>query len=174
MAVKEILLLGNPRLYEKSEQVREADLQTAAEVVNDLHDTLLDFRKRYGAGRAIAAPQIGFMKRLIYMFIDQPLVFLNPSLEEMSGEMMEVWDDCMCFPDLLVKVKRHRSCRIRYRNPEWNEQTMNLTGDLSELLQHEYDHLDGILAVNRAVDSRSFALRSQKKHLITGKTSKDS
>jgi len=86
---------------------------------------------------------------------------------------MEVWDDCMCFPDLLVRVKRHRSCRIRYRDLEWNEQTMNLTGDLSELLQHEYDHLDGVLAVNRAIDSRSFALRSQKTHLITGKTSKD-
>ena len=50
MAVKEILLLGNPNLYEKSEQVKEDDLKTAAEVVKDLHDTLLDFRKRYGAG----------------------------------------------------------------------------------------------------------------------------
>ena len=173
MAVKEILLLGNPKLYERSEQLREADLKTAAGVVKDLHDTLLDFRKRHGVGRAIAAPQIGFMKRMIYMFIDRPVAFLNPSLEEMSGEMMEVWDDCMCFPDLLVKVKRHRSCRIRYKDPEWNEQTMNLTGDLSELLQHEYDHLEGILAVNRAIDTRSFSLRSQKTHLITGKRAKD-
>jgi peptide deformylase len=168
MAVKEILLLGNPRLYEKSGQLREADLETAAEVVKDLHDTLIDFRKSYGAGRAIAAPQIGYMKRLIYMCIENPVAFINPCLEEPSEEMMEVWDDCMCFPALLVKVRRHRSCRIRYKNMEWNEQTMNLTGDLSELLQHEYDHLDGILAVNRAVDSRSFALRSQKVHMIAG------
>ena len=165
MAVKGILLLGNPTLYETSEHLREADLKAAAGVVKDLHDTLLDFRKRHGVGRAIAAPQIGYRRRLIYMFIDRPVAFLNPSLEEMSGEMMEVWDDCMCFPDLLVKVKRHRSCKIRYRDPEWNEQTMNLTGDLSELLQHEHDHLDGILAVSRAIDPRSFALRNQKGYL---------
>ena len=169
MAVKEILLLGNPRLYEKSEQLREADLKSAADVVKDLHDTLLDFRKRYGAGRAIAAPQIGYMKRLIYMCVENPVAFINPCLEESSEEMMEVWDDCMCFPDLLVRVRRHRRCRIRYKDLEWNERTMDLTGDLSELLQHEYDHLDGILAVNRAVDSRSFALRSQKMQVITGK-----
>ena len=168
MSVKEILLLGNPRLYEKSEQLREEDLRVAAEVVKDLHDTLLDFRKRYGAGRAIAAPQIGHMKRLIYMHIENPVAFINPRLEKLSGERMEVWDDCMCFPDLLVKVSRHRSCMIRYKDLEWNEHTMNLTGDLSELLQHEYDHLDGILAVNRTVDSRSFALRSQKAHTIAG------
>ncbi len=172
MAVKEILLLGNPRLYERSAPIEKTDLTTAAEVVKDLHDTLLDFRERYGAGRAIAAPQIGFMKRLIYMSIDRPVAFLNPSLEETSGEMMEVWDDCMCFPDLLVKVRRHRSCRIRYRDLEWDEQSMDLTGDLSELLQHEYDHLDGILAVSRAIDARSCALKSQKRHLSGGSRTK--
>jgi peptide deformylase len=162
MAVREILLLGNPKLYENSQPVSKEELHTTAEMVKDLHDTLLDFRKRHGAGRAIAAPQIGFMKRLIYMFIDKPMPFVNPSLEEESEEMMEVWDDCMCFPDLLVKVKRHQSCTIRYKDLQWKDQTMKLGGDLSELLQHEYDHLDGILAVSRAMDGRSFSLRSQK------------
>ena len=81
---------------------------------------------------------------------------------------MEVWDDCMCFPDLLVKVIRHKSCRIRYRNQDWKEEAMFLHGDLSELLQHEYDHLDGILAVSRAIDGKSFALKSQKGILKNG------
>ncbi len=165
--VKEILLLGNPKLYEISQPVKQSELAELKEVVNDLHDTLIDFRERYGAGRAIAAPQIGVMKRLLYMFIDKPVVFVNPELCDMSPEMMTVWDDCMCFPELLVKVERHKTCTIIYRDMDWNQQEMFLEGDLSELLQHEYDHLDGILAVSRAMDEHSFALRSQKELLQT-------
>jgi peptide deformylase len=161
MSIRDILLLGNPKLYEVSEAVKTDDLKDLPAVVADLHDTLLEFRRKYGAGRAIAACQIGFAKRLIYMFIDRPVVFVNPSLESRSQEMMEVWDDCMCFPDLLVKVMRYKSCTIRFRDLSFKEHTMNLEDDLSELLQHEYDHLDGILAVSRAMDGRSFALRNQ-------------
>ena len=161
MAIREILLLGNPKLYQVSEAVEEDDLNHLPPVVADLHDTLLEFKKKYGAGRAIAACQIGFTKRLIYLFIDRPVVFINPSLENKSEEMMEVWDDCMCFPDLLVKVLRHKRCTIRFKDMNFREHTMKLEDDLSELLQHEYDHLDGILAVSRAIDSRSFALRNQ-------------
>ena len=162
MSVREILLLGNPRLYEVSEAVKTDDLKDLPAVVADLHDTLLEFRRKYGAGRAIAACQIGFAKRLIYMFIDRPVVFVNPSLENRSEEMIEVWDDCMCFPDLLVKVRRHKNCTIRFRDLNFQEHTMKLEDDLSELLQHEYDHLDGVLAVSRAIDGYSFALRSQR------------
>jgi peptide deformylase len=68
----------------------------------------------------------------------------------------------MCFPDLLVKVLRHKQCTIHFKDLQWNERTMTLTDDLSELLQHEHDHLDGVLAVSRAVDGRSFALRKDK------------
>ena len=95
------------------------------------------------------------------MFIDRPVVFINPSLENRSEDMIEVWDDCMCFPDLLVKVIRHKSCTIRFRDTNFREHTMKLEDDLSELLQHEYDHLEGILAVSRAMDGRSFALRNR-------------
>ena len=161
MAIREILLLGNTKLYEVSEAVKTDDLKDLPGVVADLHDTLLEFRKEYGAGRAIAACQIGFAKRLIYMFVDRPVLFVNPSLENRSQEMMEVWDDCMCFPDLLVRVRRHKRCTIRFRDMDFQEHTMNLEDDLSELLHHEYDHLDGILAVSRAMDGRSFALRNQ-------------
>lgn len=162
MAIREILLLGNPKLYEVSVPVEEHELDKIAGMVQDLHDALLDFRRRYGAGRAIAAPQIGVMKRLIYMHIDRPVAFINPVLEETSEAMIEVWDDCMCFPDLLVRVLRHKSCRMRYKDPDWIDQEIWLEDDLSELLQHEYDHLNGILAVSRAVDDKSFALRSQR------------
>lgn len=110
MPIREILLLGNPRLYEKSDIVVENELDTVRNVVTDLHDTLMD---------------------------------------------------CMCFPDLLVKVLRHRSCRITFFNLHWEEETMQMEGSPSELIQHEYDHLEGILAVSRALDDRSFALRKR-------------
>ena len=165
MTVRDILLLGNPKLYEVSEAVQEEDLKALPPVIADLHDTLLEFRRKYGAGRAVAACQIGFAKRVIYMFTDKPVVFINPSLENRSEEMIEVWDDCMCFPDLLVKVMRHRRCTIRFRDLGFKEHFMKVQDDLSELLQHEHDHLDGILAVSRAVDGHSFALKSQKLYL---------
>jgi peptide deformylase len=168
MAIVQLLQLGNPRLYEVSTPVSASEKDQVAPLAVDLHDTLMDFRRRYGAGRAIAAPQIGVMKRVLYLHIDRPVIFVNPHLEDLSPEMMTVWDDCMCFPDLLVKVRRHRSCRIGYRDEDWNDREMRLTGDLSELLQHEYDHLDGILAVSRAVDHRSFAVKSQRGLLADG------
>ena len=167
MPVRDVLLLGNPALYTVSTAVEKDDLPQIFDLIEDLHDTLADFRERYGVGRAIAAPQIGVMKRLIYMYIDSPVVFINPVLEEMSGAMIDVWDDCLSFPDLFVKVRRHKSCRIRYYHTDFAEKEMWLEDDMAELLQHECDHLDGVIAVSRAIDERSFALRSQKE-FITG------
>jgi peptide deformylase len=74
---------------------------------------------------------------------------------------MEVMDDCMSFPHLLVRVQRYKKCKITYRDMKWQKQEMVLEGDLSELLQHEYDHLDGILATMRAVDTRSFYIKQE-------------
>jgi peptide deformylase len=166
LAIREILLLGNPKLYQRSEPVTQAEIDFLRPVVTDLHDTLLDFRKRWGAGRAISAPQIGVMKRLIYMNIDAPMALINPQLSDLSDEQFELWDDCLSFPDLLVKVKRHCSSRLVYRDLEWKEHSLELSERaISELLQHECDHLDGVLAVQRAVDGRSFAYRSQRQLL---------
>jgi peptide deformylase len=165
MAVKEILQLGNPKLYEISSEIKKQDLEEIKPIVGNLHDTLINFRNRYNAGRAIAAPQIGVMKRLIYMHIGAPVILINPVLTDKSEEMMEVWDDCMSFPELLVKVRRHRKCKIEYLDMNWQKSDLILGGDMSELLQHEYDHLDGVLAVSRAIDGRSFAMRSEKDKL---------
>lgn len=150
-----ILLLGDPRLYENSSPVSQEDLPGLRRTVKDLHDTLMAFREKYHAGRAIAAPQIGVPKRLIYMYIDRPVVFLNPTLEFPDPERMELLDDCMSFPGLLVKVERYRRCTVRCRDLDWRECRFTFEDDLSELIQHEYDHLDGILATMRAVDKRS-------------------
>lgn len=161
MAVREILLLGNPLLHKSCDEVRRDELESLGLVIQDLHDTLLDFRRRYNAGRAIAVPQIGVKKRLVYMHITDPIVLVNPVLDHLSPETFELWDDCMSFPDLFVRVRRHRSCRVTYRDLNWLGREEVLADDLSELLQHEIDHLNGILAVSRAVDGASFALRGQ-------------
>ncbi|MCI8493254.1 MULTISPECIES: peptide deformylase [Anaerotruncus] len=154
--VREILRLGNPALYEKSAPVTNDELERMRAVAVDLRDTLLDYRKRHQAGRAIAAPQIGVQKRMIYLQTDRTIVLINPALSFPDGEQMEVLDDCMSFPGLLVRVMRFKRCTVRFRDLEWNEQKLYFEGDLAELLQHEYDHLDGMLATMRAVDNRSF------------------
>ena len=165
MALRELLLLGNPRLYEVCEPVQEKELEYVETLARDLHDTMMGFREKYHCGRAIAAPQIGAMKRVVYMHIDEPVVFINPVLDQKSAEMIELWDDCMSFPDLLVKVARHKTCRVTFRDEHWVEQRMDLDENLSELLQHEVDHLDGILTVQRAIDDKSIALKSQQEFL---------
>ncbi|HCD44940.1 MAG TPA: formylmethionine deformylase [Lachnoclostridium sp.] len=163
--VREILKLGNPQLYDMSEEITEADLDSLSEWVQDLHDTLMDYRERYGAGRAVAAPQIGIKKRLLYMFIDKPYVFINPVMSFPDNEKYTLLDDCMSFPGLIVKVERNKRAEISYFDKDFNPQKMYLEGDLSELLQHEYDHLDGILATMRAVDNKSLYLEQMKRDL---------
>jgi peptide deformylase len=137
-------------------------LSTVRDIGADLHDTMMAFRSRHGWGRAIAAPQINVHKRIVYLHVDKPWLLINPTLEAASAETIELWDDCMSFPDLLVRVRRHASITLRWRNEAWDEQTLRVEGVLSELLQHELDHLDGILAVAKAVDGASFALQSQR------------
>jgi len=165
MAVREILLLGNPLLHRPCQPVGRDELAGLGGVVDDLRDTLLDFRRRHGCGRAIAAPQIGVMKRLIYWHSDPPWALVNPILENLSAETFALWDDCMSFPDLLVRVARHRTCTLRFTDLSGNEIVRQLADDSAELLQHECDHLDGILATQKAIDGRSFALRSERSQL---------
>lgn len=159
MKLDKILKLGNPKLYESSEAVKLEELEGLQSTFNDLHDIILEFRAKYNAGRAIAAPQIGVMKRVICWNVTKPITMINPVLSNLSEEKFELWDDCMCFPNLLVKVKRHKSCTLQFLDENWKKQEWHLEDDLSELIQHEYDHLDGILATQRAIDNKSFKWR---------------
>lgn len=160
MALSEIRLLGDPILYEKCTPVQPEEVAGLQPTVDQMARLVLEFREKYGAGRAIAAPQVGVLKRLVVMNIDQPIAMFNPELFEPSEEMMELWDDCMSFPNLLVRLKRHRRIKLRFRDTQWTEQIWTLEGDLAELLQHEVDHLDGILATTRAIDAASFRWRA--------------
>lgn len=157
--LKDLLLLGDPRLYEVCEPVLENELPLVKTWVADLDNVMQEVRAKYHFGRAIAAPQLGIMKRLIYMNIDKPIVMINPELLDLSDDLFELWDDCMSFPNLLVKVKRHRSLTLKYTDEYWQPQQWNVENDLSELIQHEYDHLNGMLCTMRAIDEKSFKWR---------------
>ena len=157
--LKDLLLLGNPILYQKSDTVQQSELPLVKDWVADLNNVMQEIRAKYNFGRAIAAPQLGIMKRVIYMNIDKPITFINPEFNYLSSEMFEVWDDCMCFPNLLVKVKRHKELTVKYIDQNWQQQEWHMKDGLSELLQHEYDHLEGILCTMRAIDEKSFRWR---------------
>ena len=161
--LKDLLLLGDPRLYEKSVAVNKSELPLVKSWVADLDHTMNEIRAKYHFGRGIAAPQLGIMKRVIYLNIDEPIVLINPVLSNLSTTMFEVWDDCMCFPNLLVKVMRHRSLTISYLNEKWEHKEWHVQDQLAELLQHEYDHLEGVLCTMRAIDNQSFKWRKEIK-----------
>ena len=156
---REILLLGDPRLYEIAEEVEKEELESLKPVFTDMFDCIKGIRRDYGFGRAIAAPQIGVGKRLICILTDRPYVIINPALEFLGDDTMELMDDCMSFPNLLVRVRRYRHCILRYRDENWLEQRMRMDDEMAELIQHEYDHLDGILATMRAIDNKSFVMK---------------
>jgi peptide deformylase len=156
MALSEIKKLGDPVLLEKSVPVRIEELESILPYINDMWRLIIEFRETYGRGRAIAAPQIGMLKRIICINTGRPQVLINPVIESKSDEMIDVWDDCMSFPDLLVLLKRHKSITISFYDLAWKKQVWHLGDDMSELLQHEYDHLDGILAISRAENIKCF------------------
>ncbi|MDX2042266.1 MAG: peptide deformylase [Acidobacteriota bacterium] len=165
MAVKDILLLGNPQLWQPSEAVHDARATEPQTIINDLADTLANFRAGHGFGRAIAAPQIGAQRRILFVNMHDgsfgPAPLINPQIVRASSQMMELWDDCFSFPELMVRVRRHVEIEVSYLNENGKSQLVIARGDLSELLQHEIDHLDGVLATDRAIDARSLALRSE-------------
>lgn len=164
MPSREILQLGNPLLWQKSVEVVDAQSTEAKAVTRDLSETLAAFREAWGYGRGIAAPQIGVLKRMIFIRM-QPSGFcgplINPEIVWASAGRMELWDDCFSFPDLMVRVSRSAQIRVDYLDERGVKQSIAAEGDLSELLQHEIDHLDGILAVQRAVSPQAFATRTE-------------
>lgn len=164
MPSKEILQLGNPLLWQQSARVGEARSAETGRLISDLSDTLAAFRETTGYGRGISAPQIGALRRVIFIRMAPggfcgPLV--NPEIGWASTNTMELWDDCFSFPDLLVRVRRAAEIHVTYEDDRGLNHTLQAEGDLSELLQHEIDHLDGILAVQRAISPHAFATRSE-------------
>lgn len=152
-----ILLLGDPKLRIVSEPVCDFNDSGFLSDIKILQETLECFRLKFGFGRGIAAPQIGQNRRLIALNLNgDPFVMVNPEITWKSTETFIKWDDCMCFPAILVKVQRHSSISVKYFDVKGKLQLWeNIDKEISELLQHEIDHLDGILATDLALDKYS-------------------
>lgn len=161
MPVKEILLLGNPILRERCSLVKNVRTPEITETVTNLRDTLFDFRARMGFGRGIAAPQIGFTMQIIYIDFEYHGALINPKITKRSRQKFMLWDDCFSFPDMLVRVVRNNTIVVSFINEEGQRKKLKAEGALSELLQHEIDHINGILAIDRAIDSKHIILRSE-------------
>jgi len=161
MPTKEITLLGNPILRKKCSPVKDIRSAETRACITDLKDTLADFRARNGFGRGIAAPQIGSSTQIVFTNFEYHGALINPRIIQRSRKTFTLWDDCFSFPDILVKVKRHYSISVTFQDEEGMRKHLKAIGAFSELLQHEIDHLQGILAIDRAVDSRHIVLRSE-------------
>lgn len=164
MAVREILQLGNPTLWQKSLDVVDPWSASTRDIIRDLDDTLKAFRESHGYGRGIAAPQIGVLQRVIFVRMpDESFAgpMINPDIVRESDERHEIWDACFSFPDLVVRVSRAANIEVEYLDAEGIKRQLRAVDDLAELLQHEIDHLDGMLAVQRAVSPTAFATRAE-------------
>ena len=158
MTIHRIRLLGDPVLRAKCEPITKPSSTAVRVILDDMRETLRDWQSRFGSGRGIAAPQIGAPVRMVFCEMDKPWVLINPEIVDIGNEDFEVWDDCFSFPKLLVRVSRAYRIRVRYQGikGEWSE--VDLEGDRAELIQHEIDHLDGVLAVDRPLGLDSFCL----------------
>jgi peptide deformylase len=161
MAVRDVLQLGNPLLREKCTRVAEPAGADVAGLIADLAETLSYWRATTGYGRGIAAPQIGTLQRVVYLNRDKPWPLINPQILERSDEAIEVWDGCLSFLSIFFKVRRHARIRVRYQDVAGAWCEIEASDDLSELLQHEIDHLDGILAIDRITDLRTLCTREE-------------
>jgi peptide deformylase len=162
--VPPILVLGDPRLRVRCAPVEAVD---AAELAQ-LAAALAAARARLGFGRAIAAPQIGLARRIVMVDLGAgafPLI--NPEITWRSDELFELWDDCFSVPDRLVRVRRHRSISLAFRDHALRPRVWRaLPAELAELLQHEIDHLDGVLMVDRAIDPGATRPVEQRGELV--------
>ena len=159
MPARRILQLGDPMLRAVSSPV--SDFRESEPIFQDLRDTLYEFQRTHGFGRGISAVQIGEPKRLIYIeFEDAVYRLRNPVFRFQSEEKFRLWDDCFSFPNLLVELERSVSVTVDYEGPRGGE-TVQASAAFSELLQHEMDHLDGILAVDRAIGRESLCTREE-------------
>lgn len=165
--VRTILTDGDPLLATPSRPADPAEPGFADEL-GDLAATLADFRAEHGFGRAISAPQIGWMRRVIVCDLGSgPRTVCNPEVVWRSDETQTVWDDCLSVPGRLVRVERALRISMTWsdetgRGWRWDE----LAPDMAELFQHEIDHLDGVLMLDHVSGPGDIEPMSRRAELV--------
>jgi peptide deformylase len=171
MAVKPTLQLGDPLLRAPCQQVRDTNAPELRRLAGDLSDTLADWVARTGYGRGIAAPQIGAPVRVIYLSMGSPQTLVNPVITAYSASTWEVWDACLSFSvEIFCKVRRFTWVDVAYESADGRRHSLRAEGELGELLQHEIDHLDGVLAVDRMISITTLCMRSEFERRYRGES----
>ena len=162
MAIRDVLKMGDPRLLEPARPVEDFASIELAQLIVDMHDTM---RSLNGAG--LAAPQIGVGLQVVIFEVDAnprypdvesvPLtVLINPVLKPLSDELDEGWEGCLSVPGMRGLVPRHSSLRYQGFDAAGQPIDRSVRGFHARVVQHECDHLDGILYPMRIRDLRNF------------------
>lgn len=172
MAVKEVIKMGHPTLRVKAQPVPVEEIQTESfqNLIQDMFDTM-----EAEDGIGIAAPQIGVSKSVAIVGVpkDNPrypdveededdfgfdiLVVINPKITVIDDEKMGFWEGCLSVPGLRGYVERPKKIKVNFLDMEAKEQTMEISGFGATVFQHEIDHLDGVLYVDRVEDKTKLA-----------------
>jgi peptide deformylase len=160
MAILPILTIPDPVLRKKAKPIERVDADLRR-LMDDMLATMYD-----APGIGLAAPQVGVMRRLIVMdpakdeAPKSPIVMVNPEILERSDEMRVHEEGCLSIPEFTAEIERPARTRVSYVDPEGKKQEAELEGIWSTLVQHEIDHLNGVLILDRTTrDERKRALR---------------
>ena len=151
--IRPTLELGNPALRQPASPVadpRHADVQA---LIEDLRDTLRDWRTRNGWGRALGAPVIGVPLRVVLIELEgSSTVLINPTFESWGTEQIDEYESCITFPTLWGCVVRPRTVVVQALDESGTPSRIEADGALARILQHELDHLDGFNWLDREPD----------------------
>ena len=160
--IREVLRMGDPRLWEKSQPVARFDSPELGELLQDMRDTMAHL-----SGAGLAAPQIGVGLRLVIFGVQSnprypgieavpDTVLINPEIEPLADELEEGWEGCLSVPGMRGWVPRWR--RLKYKGFDEKGQPFEreVEGFHARVVQHEVDHLDGVLYPMRIRDFTRF------------------
>jgi peptide deformylase len=173
-----IAQLGQPVLRQPAAEVPAAEIATGAfqEFLEEMYATL-----RAAEGAGLAAPQVFDGRRIFLAAIMPPLAeeappevefFINPRLVHVSAEVASAWEGCLSFPELLVLVPRSRQARVEYLDRRGEAMVLDLDGFAARVVQHEFDHLEGILTIDRARSTRDIIKASEADDVLEKKAAK--
>lgn len=146
----QILTLGNECLRQKALPVKKIGPEYV-KISSDLIDML-----HAGEGIGLAGPQVGILERIFAVHVEGDIarVFINPSIIETSQETIKFEEGCLSIPGIYTNVIRPRSVKIQAWNEKGRPFTMEADGILARVILHEYDHLEGILFIDRIPEQK--------------------
>ncbi len=154
MAIKKVILIGDPLLRKKCVKVNNFNSPEVKTIKSGLKSTLHHLQKIHKKGGGLAAPQIGYSKKIIYINAKGTSFFLiNPKIIYTSKKMFNVWDFCFSGnAAFTAQIKRHWKIKVEYADEKGQKGEEDFQEYFSELLQHEIDHLEGRLFIDLIKD----------------------